>query len=77
MDDERSPCFEAMAPLERSSCSWMHKDRLEAEYARMPLGRPHRSERKEKALLEARLSEIRAQMNQIKARLRALQPVRR
>ena len=54
------------------------QDRLEAEYARMPLSAGRTAaERREKALLEARLSEIRGQMSQVRAKLRALQPLRR
>jgi hypothetical protein len=71
--------IEQVAPLERELMQLgLHRDRLEAEYARMPLSAGRTvAERKEKALLEARLGEIKLQMNQVKARLRALQPMRR
>lgn len=69
----------AMAPLEKELMQLsMHKDRLEREYARMPItaGRTA-AERREKALLETRLQEIAQQMSRTKAQLRTLQPLRR
>ena len=54
------------------------KDRLEAEYARMPLtaGRTA-AERRSKALCEERLDEIAKRMSALRLQLKNLQPMRR
>lgn len=70
---------EAIAPLERELLSLsMQKDRLEAEFARMPLGGGRTAaERRSKAQCEDRLNEIKARTSALRMRLKALQPIRR
>ena len=77
-DDISHRATEAMAPLEKELMQLsMHKNRLDAEYARMPLSAGRTvAERREKALLEARIEEISKQIRQAKSRLRSLQPAR-
>jgi hypothetical protein len=79
-DDELSRrATEAIAPIERELMQLsMVKDRLDAEYARMPLSAGRTVvERRRKAELEAKLDELHLQMGHLKARLRALMPMRR
>eukprot|EP00966_Prymnesium_polylepis_P173631 4016486-Prymnesium_polylepis.1 len=53
------------------------KDRLEAEYARMPLSAGRTAaERRHKAELEAELERLTAQMSSLRGQLRALRTAR-
>ena len=79
-DDEASRrATEAIAPIERELMQLsMVKDRLEREYHRMPLSAGRTAEeRRSKAEMEERLNEIAKRTFELKARLRALQPMRR
>ena len=78
-DDLSRRATAAITPIERElSQLSQQKDRLEAEYARMPLtaGRTA-AERRSKQLCEERLDEIAKRMSTLRLQLKNLQPMRR
>ena len=78
-DDVSRRATEAIAPLEKELLSLsMQKDRLDAEYARMPISAGRTAaERRSKALCEERLNEIAQRMGALRLKLKTLQPMRR
>ena len=80
MDDalaQRS--HEAVAPLERQLMQLsVQKDRLEAEYTRLPLtaGRSA-AERRNKSMIEEKLEQLRTEMGALRGQLRTLRVARR
>ena len=77
-DDVSRRATEAIAPLEKELLSLsMQKDRLDAEYARMPISAGRTAaERRSKALCEERLNEIAQRMGALRLKLKTLQPMR-
>jgi len=78
-DDVSRRATEAIAPLEKELLNLsLIKDRLEAEYARMPIGGGRTAaERRAKAVCEERLDEVKSRMSALRMRLKTLQPIRR
>ena len=72
-DDLQRRAVAGFAPLQRQlMCLSQEKDRLDAEYARLPPGGGRNAAaRRHKAAVEGRLEELNVQMSSLRTRLRA------